>query len=412
MSTFNAGDFVTPAFFCCATLSINKWMIAMEPTLLLQVLHVSQSMATMHVLDQLLNYVVDEAIKLMGAERGYLILVDVKGMPDFRIQRDNQGRDTQYGLDQISMTIFQQVITTHEPLVLTDACSDGHFQLAQSVQNLRLRSLLCAPLLVQGKAIGAIYVENRSLRGRFKEDKLAPLGLFANQAAVAIENAALHEALEAKVVERTASLQNALAQLQAEMAERQRVEEELRHLATFDPLTGALNRRCFYEQGEAQLILAKDERSFLSVLLFDLDRFKQVNDRHGHVAGDAILKNFAMLSRASGYGGHLFGRLGGEEFALLLPYCDEQAAATIGERICKQCANMKTIVNQQAIAVTVSIGAATVDSADLTFDTLLDRADRAMYFSKRRGGNAVTTYVRNLPTQTTLAHAHSVFTLA
>lgn len=368
----------------------------METSLLLRVLHISQSMATMHALERLLNYVVDEAIKLMGAERGYLILVDDKGLPDFRVQRNNQGDAIHYGLDQISMTVFQKVITTHEPLVLTDAVTDSNFQLAQSVQNLRLRSLMCAPLLVQGKAIGAIYVENRSLRGRFKDENLVPLGLFANQAAVAIENAALHEALEAKVVERTASLQQALTQLTAEMAERQRVEEELRRLATFDPLTGALNRRCFYEQGEAQLTLAKEERALLSVLLFDLDRFKQINDRFGHVAGDAILKNFAALCRTSGYGEHLFGRLGGEEFALLLPYCDEKAADLIAERICSHCAKMITIVNQQMIAVTVSVGSATVDSSDLAFDTLLDRADRAMYFSKRRGGNAVTTYARGL----------------
>ena len=384
----------------------------METNLLLRVLHVSQSMATIHVLEQLLNYVVDEAIKLMGAERGYLILVDHEGLPDFRIQRDHQGHETNHGFDQISMTIFHKVITTHEPLVLVDASADGDFQLAQSVQNLRLRSLLCAPLLVQGKAIGAIYVENRTLRGRFKDENLVPLGLFANQAAVAIENAALHEALEAKVVERTASLQNALTQLTAEMAERQRVEEELRRLATFDTLTGALNRRCFYEQGEAQLTLAKEERASLSVLLFDLDCFKQVNDLFGHVAGDAILKNFATLCRHSGYGEHLFGRLGGEEFALILPYCDEKAAYIIGERICSYCATMITTINQQLISVTVSIGVATVDGADLTFDTLLDRADRAMYFSKRRGGNAVTTYAGALPSQIQAPHMHHLLVAA
>lgn len=368
----------------------------METSLFLRVLHISQSMATMHALERLLNYVVDEAVKLTGAERGYLILVDDKGMPDFRVQRDQQGQDTHHGFDQISMTIFHQVVTTHEPLVLTDAITDSNFHLAQSVQNLRLRSLMCAPLLVQGKAIGAIYVENRSLCGRFKDENLVPLGLFANQAAVAIENATLHEALEAKVVERTASLQNALTQLTAEMTERQRVEEDLRRLATFDALTGALNRRCFYEQGEAQLALAQEERALLSVLLFDLDRFKQINDRFGHVAGDTILKNFAMLCRTSGYSEQRFGRLGGEEFALLLPYCDGQAATTIGERICDQCAKMLTIVNQQLITVTVSVGVATVESAELTFDTLLDRADRAMYFSKRRGGNAVTAYASAL----------------
>lgn len=366
----------------------------MELKLLLQVLQISQRLATMHTVEPLLTCVVDEAIRLVGAERGYLILLNANGAPDFRVQRDQHGQETGHGLDQISTTVFQKVMTTHEALVLTDASADSNFSVAQSVQNLRLRSLMCAPLLVQGKAIGAIYVENRSLRGRFKDENLIPLGLFANQAAVAIENATLHEALEAKVAERTASLQTALTQLTAEMVERQRIEEDLRRLATFDTLTGALNRRCFYEQGEAQAALAKEGQMALSLLLFDLDRFKQVNDRFGHVAGDAVLKCFATLCRTVVREWHIFGRLGGEEFAMLLPHCDDKVATAIGERVRTHCAEMITTINQKRIPVTVSIGVTTLGRTNLSFDLLLDRADQAMYISKHRGGNCVTTYTR------------------
>lgn len=366
----------------------------MELTLLLQVLQISQRLATMRTVEPLLTCVVDEAIRLVGAERGYLILANAHGAPDFRVQRDQQGQDTHYGLDQISTTIFQKVMTTHEPLVLTDASTDTNFSVAQSVQNLRLRSLMCAPLLVQGNAIGALYVENRSLRGRFKDANLIPLGLFANQAAVAIANATLHEALEAKVAERTASLQTALAQLTAEMVERQRIEQDLRRLASYDTLTGALNRRCFYEQGQAQLTLAVERRLPLAVLLFDLDRFKQINDHHGHVAGDIILRHFASLCQSNAPDGVLFGRLGGEEFAMLLPGNDDKIATRIAERIRSACAEMVTTVNQQPVRVTVSIGVVTMARTSLTLDLLLDRADQAMYISKHRGGNCVTTYTR------------------
>ncbi len=366
----------------------------MELTLLVQVLQISQRLASMRTVEPLLTCVVDEAIRLVGAERGYLILANTNGVPDFRVQRDQQGQDTHYGLDQISTTIFQKVMTSHEPLVLTDASADSHFSVAQSVQNLRLRSLMCAPLLVQGKAIGAMYVENRSLRGRFKDENLIPLGIFANQAAVAIANATLHEALEAKVAERTASLQTALAQLTAEMVERQRIEQDLRRLASYDTLTGALNRRCFYEQGQTQFMLASERRLPLAILLFDLDRFKQINDHHGHVAGDIILRHFASLCQSNAPDGVLFGRLGGEEFAMLLPHNDDKIATRIAERIRSACAEMVTTVNQQPIRVTVSIGVVSLERTDLALDLLLDRADQAMYISKHRGGNCVTTYTR------------------
>ena len=371
----------------------------MEQNLLLHVLQVSQRMSSIHAFEPLLIYVVDEAIKLAGAERGYLILLRTDSTLDLHVQRDQQGNDTHYGLDEISMTVFQQVITTCKPLVLTDASGDTQFSLAQSVQKLRLRSLMCAPLFVQGRVLGAIYVENRSLRGRFKEENLIPLGLFANQAAVAIENAALHQELEAKVAERTASLQITLTQLTAEIKERQRIEEELRQLASFDTLTGALNRRTFYEQGEAQFTRAKDTHHPLSVLLFDLDRFKQINDCFGHVAGDAVLKRFTELCIANAGSNHYLGRIGGEEFAMLLPACAENQATAIAERIRIACYATQTVVNQQIITVTVSIGLAIFSSTDLSFDALLERADQAMYRSKNRGGNCLTTIPIDKPVE-------------
>jgi diguanylate cyclase (GGDEF)-like protein len=241
---------------------------------------------------------------------------------------------------------------------------------------------------------------------------LIPLGLFANQAAVAIENATLHEALEAKVAERTASLQTALAQLMAEIVERQRIEQDLRRLASYDTLTGALNRRCFYEQGQVQFTLAHERRLPLAVLLFDLDRFKQVNDHYGHIAGDVILKRFASLCQSNVPDGVLFGRLGGEEFAMLLPHDDDKIAPGIAERIRAACAEMITTINQQKIRITVSIGVVILDRNDLTLDLLLDWADQAMYISKHRGGNCVTTYTRPRSEQPALACAQSALVMA
>lgn len=363
----------------------------METNLLLHVLHVSRRMTEMRTLQPLLCYVVDVAIELAGAERGYIILLRPDQSLDLRVQRDQHGNDTHYRQDQISTTIFQQVIATGEPVVLTSAIDDAKFNHAYSVQNLRLRSLMCAPLVAQGQVIGAIYVENRSLCGRFKEADLPPLGLFANQAAVAIANATLHEALEAKVAERTHELQLALEQLQAENNERQQIAEDLRWLASFDALTGVLNRRFFLEQAQAQFALATRDHTPLSVMMLDLDRFKQINDRYGHVVGDATLKHFAALCVANAPECSLIGRLGGEEFAIVLPGIDHMPAIAIGDRLRTCCATTPTMINHRSIPVTVSVGIATLGAQDGTFDALLERADGYMYSAKKRNGNAVVT---------------------
>ncbi|MFN8490629.1 MAG: diguanylate cyclase [Caldilineaceae bacterium] len=243
----------------------------------------------------LLHFATAEAIKLTGAERGYVVLPRPNGSLDFRVKLDRQGNEVKQAEDQISKTVLTKVLQTSEPLLLRDAMADEQFSESFSVINLNLRSVMCAPLIAQGKTIGALYVENRSIRGRFKEENLLPLVLFANQAAAAIENAALNEDLEAKVIERTKALGKTMARLEAEIEERRRVEGELRRLATFDSLTDAFNRRAFFEQAELHFAQAIGNDLPLSVLMFDLDRFKQINDRFGHVAGDLALKHFATL---------------------------------------------------------------------------------------------------------------------
>jgi diguanylate cyclase (GGDEF)-like protein len=195
--------------------------------------------------------------------------------------------------------------------------------------------------------------------------------------------------LDQIVDERTASLQRALAQLQVEMGERQRAEAELRRLATYDPLTHALNRRAFLEGAEQYFMDAKRTNSNLAVLMFDLDRFKQVNDCYGHAAGDAALQYFAQECMTIVSEPHLFGRLGGEEFAMLLPQMDGASALAVGERIRISTPATTLAVGHVTFTVMVSIGLAVVTPADLRFAQVLERADQQLYLAKRQGGNRV-----------------------
>ncbi len=199
----------------------------MENNELARVLQISQRMAETRTLAPLLEYTIDEAIDLAGAQRGYLVLVKHDGSLDFRVSRDNTHSPITDPADQISISILGKVIQSGQPQLFRDAIHDPRLKRSASVVALKLRSVMGVPLISRGVILGAIYVENRKASGIFKDDDLAPLAIFANQAAVAIENAILNEELETRMVIKTAELRKALDQLE-ERWQAERAENELR----------------------------------------------------------------------------------------------------------------------------------------------------------------------------------------
>lgn len=174
------------------------------------------------------------------------------------------------------------------------------------------------------------------------------------------------------------------------MAGRNALLRRMRRLAEYDQLSGLLNRRAFREQATARLqALAAGGRP-AAMLMLDIDHFKSVNDRHGHAAGDSVLVAFAQLARPALRDGDLFSRLGGEEFAILLPDCGMDDALQIAERVRSVFAATPTPLPQGGtLTVTVSIGCAVAAPATEDIDALLLHADRALYRAKTAGRNRV-----------------------
>jgi diguanylate cyclase (GGDEF)-like protein len=161
-------------------------------------------------------------------------------------------------------------------------------------------------------------------------------------------------------------------------------------MATTDFLTGLANRRSFMARLEAELArLKRFDIERAAILMLDLDHFKRVNDSHGHAAGDAVLKHFAALLRAELRKIDTGGRLGGEEFAILLIGADLAAAELSAERLRRRIAATPLDFAGQSIAVTVSIGIATLAPGDASADAALRRADAALYAAKQAGRNRV-----------------------
>ncbi len=170
---------------------------------------------------------------------------------------------------------------------------------------------------------------------------------------------------------------------------RNRLEETVEQSIT-DSLTGLHNRR--YLEGHLRTLVSQSMQQgrSLSVLIADIDHFKQVNDTYGHDVGDMVLREFSQRFRRNTRGIDLAGRLGGEEFVIIMPDTDISRASQVAERL-RACvaADEFSIPGSQRIRVTASVGLATLERPDDTPDAVLKRADRALYVAKRSGRNRV-----------------------
>lgn len=169
---------------------------------------------------------------------------------------------------------------------------------------------------------------------------------------------------------------------------RQKLYRQILYLANHDGLTSALNRRYFFEISE-QTINAKQNTHTVSILMLDLDFFKRINDTYGHAVGDKVLQEFTRIVRSQIRADDLFGRIGGEEFALLLKNLTLEQSIEIAQRICKKIYNTTIIVDDNtALTISVSIGLSHQQQPHTTpFQQLIDRADEALYLAKENGRN-------------------------
>jgi diguanylate cyclase (GGDEF)-like protein/PAS domain S-box-containing protein len=178
-----------------------------------------------------------------------------------------------------------------------------------------------------------------------------------------------------------------------DISERKKLQRELERQARLDFLTGLLNRRYFIELAKMELSRLQRYGGELSLIMFDIDRFKGVNDTHGHKVGDQVLQKIAQVSHDSVREIDLVGRFGGEEFVVLLPHTNRQQAVEAAERLRHAIAKGAVILNNgEPLHFTASFGVVTIDGGpeeQSSIDELLIRADKAMYRAKEEGRNRV-----------------------
>jgi diguanylate cyclase (GGDEF)-like protein len=170
-------------------------------------------------------------------------------------------------------------------------------------------------------------------------------------------------------------------------------EQKMRNLASYDSLTGLLSRHAFFDNANNYVALARREHKPFVVMIIDLDHFKLINDRYGHPAGDAVLKLFAEVTNSIARRSDIIGRMGGEEFAIVLPSTSTSEALEFAGRLHAAINQAVLTFNDSAIRYTASIGLAEfdTDSAD-NIDELLARADLALYEARQSGRNRTATF--------------------
>ncbi|MEH6358556.1 MAG: diguanylate cyclase [Pseudomonadales bacterium] len=224
---------------------------------------------------------------------------------------------------------------------------------------------------------------------RFLEspNEVGVLGRSLSEMAVTIQTN--DERLEREVEQRTQDLNETNQALLGEIAVRRELEEKLREQINIDSLTGVYGRSYFLRLGDLEFKRSRREGTSLFAVMIDIDLFKNINDTYGHPAGDAVLKQFALICQECLREIDVFGRLGGEEFALVITGVNEREAFDICDRIRASLEKTEIVTEEGIIRLTASFGCASIESDDEKIDAILNRADKALYDAKGGGRNQV-----------------------
>jgi len=179
--------------------------------------------------------------------------------------------------------------------------------------------------------------------------------------------------------------------IERDVTEQKNIQEKLEILSRTDSLTGLLNRRSFDVILENELSRFKRSGEIYSVLMLDIDHFKQINDRYGHATGDVAIQCIAQSCESILRSHDTIARIGGEEFCVILPCTNKKVAYTVAEKLREIVSNTSIAVLNEDISMTISIGVSQVEKTDIDPAVILKRADENMYKAKKAGRNRVCT---------------------
>jgi diguanylate cyclase (GGDEF)-like protein len=349
----------------------------------------SEVIAQEYEFSSLLKTLIRIIMESAGAQYGYLLLKEDSGImvqasanEDFSIV-DVMQAIPYTDVDMIVHPIVNYVLRTQESIVIDDMTHNNVFNTSHESSRL-VKSVFCAPLILQGELRGMIYLENNLLPSVFTEDKVMFLQHLSGQIVISIENTMVYSRLEEKIKQRTKDLEAS--------------KEELKLLASIDPMTKLYNRRYFSEISEDIFNISKRTNNDISLIMFDIDDFKSVNDTYGHHIGDKVIIGIADILLEYTRKSDIVCRFGGEEYIILMPDTALESSVKLAQKIRELVEKM--VINydeDKELYVTISIGVAMVDiEVEKNIEITINKADNALYEAKRSGKNRVVAYKEKL----------------
>lgn len=247
------------------------------------------------------------------------------------------------------------VIQTGKPSILGDTAK-FHSSFRENGPHGHIRSWLGVPLIVRGEIMGLLAIDSGQTN-YFKANHVKTVSTFADQVAIALENA--------------------------------RLFEEVQNLALTDALTGLYNRRGLFEIGNIEFTRTRRLERPFSLIMLDIDHFKNINDQYGHPIGDQVLQFLASELQSTIRGSDIVGRYGGEEFAIFLSDSDGKSAMKLANRLRAGIEKTPFYIGENQINITISLGVAEYNENNPNLETLVARADQALYVAKHKGRNRV-----------------------
>lgn len=311
-------------------------------------------------LDDVLNLVLKEARRVIRYHSG-VVYLRPEGRGEF-VARAAYGRHSGQ-LKKLKLKedggVFWRAVESKESLLVQDTRKDPGFPSDEPGLHYLYRSLIAVPLVIEGEVLGLLVVGDK-LPGSFTGKHLDFLNIIAGQAAIAVANTLLSRRLETS--------------------------------AATDGLTGLYNYRHFYFLAQKELERAASSGGQFSVIMIDVDRFKFINDRYGHLVGDRVLVEVASVIRRAVREGDIVARCGGEEFSVLLPSTGREEAWRLAEKIRVAVRSHDFEVDGHHRQIRISLGVATYPVDALNLEELLYKAGRALYRAKEGGRDRTVSF--------------------
>jgi diguanylate cyclase (GGDEF)-like protein len=316
-------------------------------------------------LKKLLQYILKQAIDIASAEKGSLMLYDIEsdllnirvlaGLEDLEYQDKVNNNEIKCRSFKPGEGIAGRVFSNAQPMIVNNIREDSLFIESETSY---VRSIACIPMIVYNEVIGVINVTNKKNGKEFTGQDIKMLKAVADQAAVAVNKAQLYD------------------------------------MAVTDSLTGLYVRRYFMVKLQEEIHRAERYDKILSVIMADLDQFKNINDTYGHDAGDRALEAISHFLQKNIRDVDTVARYGGEEFVMLIPDAEKEAAYNLAERVREELAKVN-LDNLPPITISLGIASYPVDGKDI--DELIKKADAALYAAKKAGRDKSVKYSENIP---------------